>query len=89
MMKKTISDYTEGEFLELLKGIAYVDSVLYPSERSHTNAILEFERITQHPLGSDLLYYPTKHGLTDSLGEVIRVVKQWRAEQGLPGFKDS
>ncbi|MFK0086664.1 bacteriocin immunity protein [Pseudomonas sp. NPDC090755] len=88
-MNKSVSDYTEGEFLEFLKGIASVDSALYPSERSHTNAILEFERLTQHPLGSDLLYYPTKHGLADSLGEVIMVVKRWRAEQGLPGFKDS
>lgn len=88
-MKSTISDYTEGEFLEFLEGIASVDSSLYPSERSHTNAILEFERLSQHPLGSDLLYRPTKHGLADSLDEVIRVVKEWRAEQGLPGFKDS
>ncbi|HGM5583482.1 TPA: bacteriocin immunity protein [Pseudomonas putida] len=35
-----------------------VDPLLYPSEKAHTKAVLEFERLTQHPLGSDLLYYP-------------------------------
>ncbi|MFK0086660.1 bacteriocin immunity protein [Pseudomonas sp. NPDC090755] len=88
-MSKNISDYTEGEFLIFLNSIVTVDSTVYPSERAHTQAILEFKRLTQHPLGSDLLYYPAKHGLDGSLEEVIRVVKQWRAEQGLVGFKDS
>lgn len=88
-MSKSISDYTEGEFLVFLNAIATIDSSVYPTERAHTKGVLEFKRLTQHPLGTDLLYYPTKHGLDGSLEEVIRVVKQWRAEQGLPGFKDS
>lgn len=88
-MKKSISDFTESQFYEFLKGIAEIDAALYPSERAHMDAILEFERLTQHPLGSDLIYYPTKHGLEDSLETVMNAVKQWRAEQGLPGFKEA
>ena len=88
-MCKTISDYTEAEFLSFLSAIATVDSTIYPTERAHIKGILEFKRLTQHPLGSDLLYYPRKHGLSGSLEEVISVVKKWRAEQGLPGFKDA
>ncbi|MBH3461473.1 bacteriocin immunity protein [Pseudomonas putida] len=86
-MKKNLSDYTEKEFLSFLDGIATVDPLIYPSEKAHTKAVLEFERLTQHPLGSDLLYYPKKHGLDGTLEELVKVLTQWRAEQGLPGFK--
>ncbi|WP_405051177.1 bacteriocin immunity protein [Serratia nevei] len=50
-----ISDYTEREFLEFVNGIYYDN---YPTEESHINAVIEFERLSEHPSGSDLLYYP-------------------------------
>ncbi|MFV3403534.1 MULTISPECIES: bacteriocin immunity protein [Pseudomonas] len=88
-MRSTISDYTEGEFLEFLKGIYYVDAQLYPTEKLHTRALLEFERLVEHPLGADLICFPTKNGIKDSPEEFIRVIKEWRAEQGLPGFRNA
>lgn len=84
---KEISDYTEAEFLSFVLGIYTANSEIYPTERAHTKAILEFKRLSGHPLGTDLMYYPTKHGLKDSPEEVVRIVKEWRAAQGLPGFK--
>lgn len=84
---KEISDYTEAEFLSFVTGIYIADSGIYPTERAHTKAILEFKRLSGHPLGTDLMYYPTKHGLKDAPEEVVRVIKEWRAAQSLPGFK--
>ena len=86
-MKRELSDYTEREFIEFMNGIVTVDASLYPSERAHTKAILEFKRLASHPSGTDLLYYPKKHGLTGSLVEVVEVIKQWRSAQGLAGFR--
>ncbi|AUM71715.1 bacteriocin immunity protein [Pseudomonas fluorescens] len=56
----------------------------YPEE-AHTHAVLEFERISEHPSGSDLLYYPEagKSGPE----AVVKEVKEWRAANGKPGFK--
>ena len=88
-MKRTISDFTELEFLEFIKAIGSADPVLYPTERSHTNAVIEFERLSEHPLGSDLLCRPSANGIEDSPEAMLKAVKQWRAEQGLPGFKDA
>ena len=84
---KEIFDYTEAQFLDFVLGVYMADAHLYPTERAHTKALLEFRRLSGHPLGTDLLCYPTRHGLKDSPEEVVRVVKEWRAEQGLPGFK--
>lgn len=88
-MSRSISDYAEAEFVSFMSAIVAVDSTVYPTERAHIKGILEFKHLTQHPLGSDLLYYPARHGLDGSLEEVLKVVKQWRSEQGLPGFKDA
>ncbi|HDL7955631.1 TPA: bacteriocin immunity protein, partial [Yersinia enterocolitica] len=55
MENKNLSDYTEQEFLSFLKDI-YYDA--YPSEAEHDEAILRFEELTEHPDGSDLIYYP-------------------------------
>ncbi|NIE74550.1 bacteriocin immunity protein [Pantoea sp. Tr-811] len=88
-MKDRISDYTEHEFLELVHGIYHGDPVLYPTDRKHTDGIIKFERLCEHPLGSDLIFYPSKVGIKDSPQSVVEAVKKWRAEQGLPGFKES
>ena len=88
-MNKVISDFTEKEFLVFVYGIYHADSVSYPTERAHSRAVLEFKRLTEHPIGSDLIFYPAKHGLKDSPEVVVEEVKRWRAEQGLPGFKSS
>ncbi|HGG8999845.1 TPA: bacteriocin immunity protein, partial [Enterobacter hormaechei subsp. xiangfangensis] len=48
--------------------------------------ILEFKRLTEHPDGSDLIYYP-REDREDSPEGVVQEVKEWRRENGKPGFK--
>lgn len=82
MTNKEISDYTENEFIEFVKGI-YNDT--YPTEEAHINAVMEFERLSEHPSGSDLLYYPEKG--YEGPEAAVNVIKAWRAKNGKPGFK--
>ncbi|MFZ5935239.1 MULTISPECIES: bacteriocin immunity protein [Pseudomonas] len=84
-----ISDYTERDFFKLVYGIYHADPVLYPTDRAHTQGIIKFERLSEHPLGSDLIYRPNKVGIKDTPQSVVDAVRQWRIEQGLPGFKES
>ena len=46
----------------------------------------EFERITEYPSGSDLIYYSESEALRTPRG-ITGTVKQWREANGLPGFK--
>ncbi|WP_455886805.1 bacteriocin immunity protein [Pseudomonas rustica] len=86
---KSLSDYTEEEFYKFVYGIHQADRHLYPTERSHVNAVLEFKRLTQHPSGSNLIFKPREVGLRDHPRDMVNEVKRWRAEQGLPGFKEA
>ncbi len=81
--KNCISDYTEQEFIAFLRKIFNAD---YESEEAHTAAVHEFERLSQHPDGMDVIYYP-KPGQDDSPEGVVEVIKAWRSTHGLPGFK--
>jgi len=83
MEKKTISDYTESEFLEFVKQFFNVQST---TEQEDTKKILEFKRLTEHPSGSDLIYYPNDDR-EDSPEGVVKEVKEWRTANGKPGFK--
>ncbi|MCT8955030.1 bacteriocin immunity protein [Pseudomonas lundensis] len=84
-MKKDITDFTEDEFIAfmhkiLAENVAPTDDVL--------DVLLEeFCEITGHPDGTDLIYYPEADS-SGSAEDVTRVVKEWRATQGLPGFKE-
>ncbi|RLM08705.1 colicin immunity protein [Gibbsiella quercinecans] len=84
MEKKTITDYTEAEFLDFVRKICQVSD--YKTEIEHTNAVLKFEALCEHPDGSDLIYYP-KEGQDDSPEGIVKEVKEWRAKNGKPGFK--
>lgn len=85
MQKKTISDYTEAEFLALVKKIFNVQST---TEEEDINNVLEFKRLCEHPSGADLLYYPDD-SREDSPEGVVKEVKEWRAANGKPGFKSA
>ena len=85
MSIKKIEEYTESEFLLLVKKIC--DSE-YATEKDQVDAVLEFEVLTEHPDGSDLIYYPPSNA--ESTPEVItKKVKEWRAANGKPGFRAS
>lgn len=82
-MKDRIEEYTEAEFKKLVQDIC---SVNVASEDEHTQLVRLFCRLTQHPDGSDLIYYPDDEA--DATPErITEIVKNWRADQGLPRFK--
>ncbi|HGJ5868510.1 bacteriocin immunity protein [Arsenophonus nasoniae] len=83
MKKKNISDYTEKEFLGLVRKLFNVENT---SEQEDVRNILEFKRLSEHPDGSDLIYYP-KENREDSPEGVVKEVKEWREKNGKPGFK--
>lgn len=83
MSNISISDYTEEEFLEFLIEICNSE---YLTEKDQIEAVLLFEKLTEHPDGSDLIYYADSD--EDSTPEaIIKKVKLWRAANGKPGFK--
>ncbi|WP_085710624.1 MULTISPECIES: bacteriocin immunity protein [unclassified Pseudomonas] len=82
-MIQLISDMSEAEFLGFVWKIYQSE---YATEKDQIAAVMEFERLSEHPAGSDLLYYP-------ALGEsgpeaVVAEVKRWRAAHDKPGFKE-
>jgi len=79
----TIENITELEFLELITKICRAG---YKTQHQHGKAILEFERLSEHPAGSDLIYYP-KESADNSPEGIVKTIKEWRAENGKPGFK--
>lgn len=83
MSSKGLKDYTEEEFLLFVKKI-FESS--YVTEEKQIEAVFEFERLTEHPDGSDLIYYP-RDGREDSPEGIVKEVKEWRAFTGKPGFK--
>ncbi|MFK3972644.1 bacteriocin immunity protein [Pseudomonas sp. NPDC087358] len=83
MSDLVIQQITEEDFLKLVKEIC---SAEHMTERQHTNAILEFERLCEHPDGSDLIYYP-KPLADNSPAGIVKTIKEWRVENGKPGFK--
>ncbi|WP_219854593.1 bacteriocin immunity protein [Pseudomonas japonica] len=49
--------------------------------------VLEFERISEHPEGSNLMFWP-KPGADTSINGIIAEVERWRLENGLPGLSE-
>ncbi len=83
MEDKSICDYTESEFLELVKELFNVEKT---TEEEDINNLIESKRLCEHPAGSDLIFYPDNNR-EDSPEGVVKEVKKWRAENGKPGFK--
>ncbi|MBW3503057.1 bacteriocin immunity protein [Pseudomonas sp. NKUCC02_KPG] len=83
-LKSSFSEYTEAEFLEFMETV-FQENVAEADER--LDILLEhFEKITEHPEGTDLIYYAASD--LDSTPEAItKKVKEWRAANGKPGFK--
>lgn len=83
-LKKSISDYTETEFLELMNEI-YKENTAETDDKS--DILLDhFEKITEHPDGTDLIYY-AKSDAESTPSAIAKIVKEWRAQNGKPGFK--
>ncbi len=81
-LKSNLGQYTENEFLKLVETL-----VKNEGTEKETDALLEhFISITEHPSGSDLIYYP-ENSNDGSPASIVKVVKEWRAKNGKPGFK--
>jgi hypothetical protein len=86
VMKNDITEYTEDEFISFMHK-------LLAENKAATDDVLDvlldqFCEMTGHPDGTDLIYYP-EDGSSGSAEDVTRVVREWRAAQGLPGFKEN
>jgi len=85
MSFKKLEDYTEAEFLLFLKKICDAG---FLTEKEQVDAVLEFESVTEHPDGSDLIYYaPSDQEATPEA--ILGKNKEWRAANGKPGFKSA
>ncbi|AIS12177.1 immunity protein [Pseudomonas chlororaphis subsp. aureofaciens] len=84
IIKNSFSDYTESEFIQLLEELLKEDEA--ETDERADELLLHFEKVSQHPAGSDLIYYP-EEGADNSPEGVTQIVKAWRAANGLPGFK--
>lgn len=83
-LKNALPEYTEDEFLAILKDICTAQGT-----EAYQNDLLEnFIEVTGHPEGSDLIYYP-ENGADDSPEGILKTVKAWRQANGLTGFKTS
>lgn len=84
ILKESFSDYTEAEFVQLLEDLFKED--MSESDELADVLLLHFRKVSQHPAGADLIYYPEEGADTSAEG-ITRTVKEWRAANGLPGFK--
>jgi len=82
--KEKLSDYTESHFLLLVKEICSAVG----GEKYQDDLLEHFIDVTGNPSASDWIYYPVA-GADDSPEGITRTVKEWRAANGLPGFKSS
>lgn len=83
MKKLKISEFTEKEFQDFLTKICNSE---YATEKQQIKMVLLFEKVTEHPDGSDLIYYANSD--EESTPEaIIKIVKCWRSANGMEGFK--
>ncbi|MGX5089355.1 bacteriocin immunity protein [Enterobacter sp. UPMP2052] len=83
-LKNNITEYSEAEFISLLKEI-FKENVAETDDR--LDILLEhFEKITEHPEGTDLIYYaPSDAEATPEA--ITKRVKDWRTRNGKPCFR--
>ncbi|EBL8291822.1 bacteriocin immunity protein [Salmonella enterica] len=82
-LKDKYEEYTESEFFELLRNICEVNT---DDEELHSIWVRNFVKVSEHPRGTDLIYYP-EEGEDDSPEGILKTVKEWRTANGKPGFK--
>ncbi|QZD70352.1 bacteriocin immunity protein [Pseudomonas sp. 3-2] len=79
-----ISEYTETEFIRFIEKIRATNKS--GSDTELGELLAQFRKLTGHPDGTDLIFYP-EPGEDDSAVGITKTVKEWRATNGLPGFK--
>jgi isocitrate dehydrogenase len=81
-LKNNISDYTEAEFKKVVEAIINCEG----DEKTQDDYLENFISVSEHPSGSDLIYYPENNN-DGSVNNIIKEIKDWRAKNGKPGFK--
>lgn len=82
-LQSSIDQYTEDDFIGLINEIIEAQG----SDAYQDELLENFIAVTEHPDGSDLIYYPDNPA--DATPErIVEIVKRWRRSQGLPCFKD-
>lgn len=82
-LKNKIEDYTELEYNNLISRLFEGN---YSSEREHDAIVDNIVDTSEHPNGTNILYYP-EEGVEDSPTGVLEAIKAWRAANGKTGFK--
>ncbi|WP_182058293.1 bacteriocin immunity protein [Pantoea sp. ME81] len=80
-LKNSFEDYTEAEFTHLV-------SEIYSAKggEAYQDELLEnFIAVTEHPEGSDLIFYSDDDDVTPE--KVVATVREWRRMEGLPDLR--
>jgi hypothetical protein len=88
LFKERLEEYTEAEFLAFLEEMTANPKNLRGRDfgKKVEKYVEHFEKITEHPDGSDVIFYP-KNGRDDSSAAILQEIKEWRSANGKPGFK--
>lgn len=85
LSKNSLEDFTESEFVAFLRELFREDES--GTDDRADKLLLHFRGLAGHPSGSDLIYYSESDA--DCTPErITQIVKEWRAANGLPGFKE-
>jgi hypothetical protein len=82
-LKQKFEEYTESEYIDLINRLFEGN---YSSEREHDAIVDNIVDTSEHPNGTNILYYP-EEGVDDSPEGASGAIKAWRAANGKPGFK--
>ncbi|ERM09971.1 colicin immunity protein ImmE2 [Pantoea agglomerans Tx10] len=80
-IKPTFEDYTEAEFTQLVSEICSAKG----GEAYQDQLLENFITVSEHPEGSDLIYYSDDDKATPE--RIVAAIKAWRQAQGKNGFK--
>jgi hypothetical protein len=83
LKNKKLEEYTEQEFLEVVRRLS---STAPLSEKQSDDLIHHIVLLSEHPAGTDVIFYP-EPGIPDTPEGIVEVIKKWRAENGKPSFK--
>ncbi|WP_192985459.1 bacteriocin immunity protein [Pseudomonas sp. EggHat1] len=84
-MKRKFADFTEAQFVDFMQQIFTANKNGTPDEILD-ELLDQFRQITEHPDGSDLIYWPESEEQCTPEG-ITETVKKWREANGLPSFK--
>ncbi|WP_243077859.1 bacteriocin immunity protein [Pantoea sp. MQR6] len=80
-LKPSFEEYTEAEFTQLVSEICSAEG----GEDYQDKLLENFISVSEHPEGSDLIYYSEDEDATPV--KIVAAVKSWRKANGKSGFK--